>query len=85
MDRRFRDTTSAAVREELSKLMSVASCKSCKGARLSEGIRNVLIADTSVSQLSALSIAHASEHVENLELSGQRAAIAEKILAEIKQ
>ena len=85
MDRRFRDTTSAAVREELSKLMSVASCKSCKGARLSEGIRNVLIADTSVSQLSALSIAHASEHLENLELSGQRAAIAEKILAEINQ
>ncbi len=85
MERRFRDTTSTAVREELSKLMSSAACKSCKGVRLNEAVRNVLVGDTALPTLTAMSIAAAAEHLENLVLVGHRATVADKILAEINQ
>lgn len=85
MERRYRETSSAAVREELSKLMSVASCKVCKGARLNEAVRHVLISQTSLPEISALSITRASDKLSSLELTGQKEQVAEKILVEIRQ
>lgn len=85
MERRYRETSSAAVREELSKLMSVASCKVCKGARLNEAVRHVFINTMSLPELSALSIANASQTLTDMQLAGQRGQVAEKILVEIRQ
>jgi len=65
--------------------MSSAACKSCKGVRLNEAVRNVLVGDTALPTLTAMSIAAAAEHLENLVLVGHRATVADKILAEINQ
>ncbi len=85
MQRRYKDTTSNTVREELSRLMSVAACKSCEGTRLNEVIRHVLVDDLSMPEASALSIERVSQRLQNLQLSGHRATVAEKILTEINQ
>ena len=83
MERRFRETESTAVREELAKYMSVQLCPECNGERLSEGARNVFVADTTLPQISAMSIGAAQDFFENLQLEGKRGKIAEKIIKEI--
>ena len=83
MERRYRETESNAVREELAKYLSQQPCSSCNGSRLRLEARNVFIQETNLPEISDMSIAGAFSFFENLELSGQRGQIAEKILKEI--
>ncbi|MCG9695592.1 excinuclease ABC subunit UvrA [Shewanella sp. Isolate11] len=84
MDRRYRETESNSVREELAKYINTQACKSCGGSRLREEARNVFIADLNLPTLTHWSIGEAMEYFEQLSLSGQRAQIAEKILKEVR-
>ncbi|MEO9944948.1 excinuclease ABC subunit UvrA [Paraglaciecola sp.] len=83
MERRYKETESNAVREELSKYLSQQPCSSCSGSRLRLEARNVFIADTPLNLVSDLSIAEALDFFSNLTLTGQREKIAEKIFKEI--
>lgn len=85
MERRYKETESNAVREELAKYISNRSCTSCHGTRLRKEARNVFVAETTLPQISEMSIGHATEFFAALALTGQRAAIAEKILKEISE
>ncbi|NOY74135.1 MAG: excinuclease ABC subunit UvrA [Gammaproteobacteria bacterium] len=85
MQRRYRDTESNAVREELAKYLSTESCPSCQGARLRLEARNVFIEGRSLPELAALSIEKAVDFFERLDLPGQRGEIATKITKEIAQ
>ncbi|GAC15536.1 excinuclease ABC subunit UvrA [Aliiglaciecola lipolytica] len=83
MDRRYRETESNAVREELSKYLSQQHCNSCGGARLRLEARNVFIGETALPSITEMSISDALDFFNGLNLTGQRAQIAEKILKEI--
>ncbi|EJA7355829.1 excinuclease ABC subunit UvrA [Vibrio parahaemolyticus] len=83
LERRYRDTESNSVREELAKYISTKSCSSCGGTRLRLEARNVFIADTTLPEIVELSIADALTFFQTLKLEGQRAQIAEKIMKEI--
>ncbi|AWB65089.1 excinuclease ABC subunit UvrA [Saccharobesus litoralis] len=83
MDRRYKETESNAVREELTKLLNTAKCGSCSGSRLREEARNVFIDNTNLPHIADLSIQDALRFFQGLALTGQRAQIAEKILKEI--
>jgi excinuclease ABC subunit A len=85
MERRYKETESNAVREELAKYLSQQHCTSCNGSRLRLEARNVFIGQTNLPVVADFSIAEGLAFFENLELSGQRAQIAEKILKEIKE
>ena len=84
MARRFRETESSMVRENLQKFMRVTHCPSCSGTRLREESRHVFVGKTNLPNISEQSIAVTLEHFKNLKLQGQRAIIAEKILKEIQ-
>jgi len=81
--RRYRETESSAMREYLSKYMNRQSCSTCEGSRLKESSRNIFINDVNIAYISELSIADAEQFFQNIELVGQKAKIAEKILKEI--
>lgn len=83
MDRRYRETESNAVREELSKYLNSQPCPDCDGSRLRLEARNVFIEDTPLPKIAEFAIAEALEFFESLNLTGQKAQIAEKILKEI--
>ena len=83
MERRYKETESSAVREELAKFISNRPCASCEGTRLRREARHVYVENTPLPAISDMSIGHAMEFFNNLKLAGQRAKIAEKILKEI--
>lgn len=83
MQRRYRETDSSAVRDELSKYLATQPCRSCEGTRLRQESRNVFVADTTLPSVVERSIGDALEFFQNIKLEGQRAQIAEKILKEI--
>ncbi len=83
MQRRYRETDSTAVREELAKYLAAQPCKSCGGTRLREEARHVYVNNTTLPDVVARSIGDALEFFTGLELDGQKAQIAEKILKEI--
>ncbi|XAW89752.1 excinuclease ABC subunit UvrA [Vibrio sp. CDRSL-10 TSBA] len=83
LERRYRDTESNSVREELVKYISTKSCASCDGTRLRLEARNVFVNDTTLPQIVELSIADALQFFQSLQLEGQRAQIAEKVMKEI--
>ena len=85
MDRRFKETESNAVRDELSKYLNSQHCPDCSGSRLRIEARNVFIDNTPLPQVADLSIAEALSFFENLQLTGQKGTVADKILKEIKQ
>ncbi|WP_281561059.1 excinuclease ABC subunit UvrA [Thalassomonas sp. RHCl1] len=84
MDRRYRETESNAVREELAKYLNSQHCPECQGSRLRLEARNVFIEDTPLPIVADFAIAEALEFFSQLEFSGQKGQIAEKILKEIK-
>ena len=84
MARRFRETESSMVRENLQKFMRVTHCPSCAGTRLREESRHVFVGKTNLPNITEQSIAATLEHFNKLKLKGQRATIADKILKEIK-
>ncbi|EGR0087304.1 excinuclease ABC subunit UvrA [Vibrio vulnificus] len=83
LERRYRDTESNSVREELVKYISTKPCTSCGGTRLRLEARNVFINDTTLPQIVEWSIADALTFFATLKLEGQRAQIAEKVMKEI--
>jgi excinuclease ABC subunit A len=83
MERRYRETESNSVREELAKYLSQQPCNSCDGTRLRVEARNVFIEGTNLPAIADMSIADAFNFFETLSLEGQKAQIAEKILKEI--
>jgi len=84
MERRYRDTESSSVREELAKYMSSQSCPSCGGARLREEARNVFIDEHTLPQMTELPVGEAYDYFSALNFHGSKASIAEKILKELR-
>jgi len=84
MDRRYHETESNAVREELSKYLATQCCPVCNGSRLREEARNVFIGKTTLPEVVELSIGDCYQYFKQLALTGQKAQIAEKVLKEIQ-
>ncbi len=85
MKRRYRETESNAVREELSRYISNQPCPSCGGTRLNEAARHVFIADKNLPDISAMPVGKALSFFEQLSLPGKRGEIAAKIVTEVNQ
>ncbi|HEB59720.1 MAG TPA: excinuclease ABC subunit UvrA [Gammaproteobacteria bacterium] len=85
MQRRFRETESNVVREELSKFLSQQPCPDCNGTRLNHAARHVFIEGHSLPQVTAMAIDHARDFFARLNLPGRRGEIARKIVKEISQ
>jgi excinuclease ABC subunit A len=85
LKRRYRDTESSVVREELAKFLSDQPCQSCHGDRLNEAARHVFVAGRGLASLTRLSIEETLKFFNSLELSGKKGEIAEKITKEIRE
>ena len=85
MERRYRETESSVVRDELAKYLGTRACDSCGGARLNRAARNVFVGGETLPALAALPIRAAHEFFAAIELGGARAEIASRILKEIAQ
>jgi excinuclease ABC subunit A len=83
LERRYRETESAVVREELAKYLNTQHCPECGGTRLRREARNITVAGRAIYDISAMTLASAIEFFETLTLSGIKQAIAEKIVKEI--
>ena len=84
MDRRYRETESNHVREELAKYLSSQSCPDCSGTRLRKDARHVLIKGLNLPTITGMTVAQSADYFKKLKLSGTRAQIAEKILKELQ-
>ncbi len=85
MERRYRETESNVVREELAKYLSHQPCPDCRGTRLNRAARSVFMADQTLPDVVAMPIGRAGEFFHDLSLPGSRGKIAEKIVKEISQ
>jgi excinuclease ABC subunit A len=84
LERRYRETDSMMVREELAKYLGSKPCPDCGGTRLNTAARHVFVASRNIAQITALSVGKALEFFRTLELPGWRGAIAVKIVKEIR-
>ena len=84
-ERRFKETDSDFIRDELSKLMSKSKCNECDGSRLNTQSRNVFINKTQIHAITSMRINEALNFTTNMKLDGAKKKIAEKILKEIKE
>ena len=85
LERRYRETESNMVREELSRFISEQPCPECDGERLNQSARNVFVGERNLPSLSALAIGDARTFFEGLQLAGWRGEIAERIVKEIRE
>ncbi len=85
MERRYRETESNSVREELTKYMATSNCPECSGTRLRKSARNVFIDDRRIEDIVCMPVGDCSDYFENLDLPGRQGEIAEKIIKEIRQ
>ena len=85
LERRYKDTESNTVRDELSKLLAQRRCTSCDGTRLNEAARHVLLDNQTLPEIASCSIQDARKLINSLTLTGQRKEIADKVLIEIQQ
>jgi excinuclease ABC subunit A len=83
MQRRYTETQSQAVREELMKYQSTQTCKTCGGTRLNAAARNVFVQERPLNDIAALSVTSALEFFNTLNVKGWRGEIADKIVKEI--
>ena len=83
IERRYRDTDSEMVRENLSRFLNTRACPACHGARLNRDAMAVTVGGLTLPDVTAMSVANAWEMITRLDLEGQRAKIADKILKEI--
>ena len=83
LERRYRETESGAVREELARFLNSRPCPDCVGTRLNRAARNVFIAGRSLPDLTNLSVGDARAFFATMRLEGWRATIADKIVKEI--
>ena len=85
MERRYRETDSVMVREELAKYQNSRPCPECEGMRLNRAARNVFVANYSLPAVTAMPVIQAQEFFANLKLKGRRGEIADKILKEVNE
>jgi len=83
LERRYHETESNAVREELTKFLNSQPCPDCGGTRLNRSARHVFICERSLPEITNLSVGHAREFFDSMEIEGWRATIADKIVKEI--
>jgi excinuclease ABC subunit A len=83
LERRYRETESNAVREELARFLNSQPCPACDGTRLNRSARNVFITDKTLPDISDLSVGNALAFFRELKLEGWRSTIADKIVKEI--
>lgn len=84
MERRYRDTESNSVREDLSKYMATSDCPDCEGTRLCKSARNVFVDDKRIEDIVSMPVGECYEYFEQLNLPGRQGEIAEKIIKEIR-
>tara|TARA_E500000331_G_scaffold346464_1_gene385399 strand:- start:427 stop:3276 length:2850 start_codon:yes stop_codon:yes gene_type:complete len=85
MDRRYRDSESNTIREELSRYVNTQPCESCQGSRLKTGARHVFIGSQPVHQVTAMPIESSLEFFDTLSLPGHKGEIGERIIREISE
>jgi len=85
MERRYRETESNVVRDELARYLSTHPCPDCEGMRLNQAARHVFVSERTLPQIAALPIGEAREFFTSLTLPGRRGTIAEKIVKEIRE
>ena len=83
-ERRFKETDSEYIRNELAKLMSESECDECQGSRLNTHSRNVFVSGTQIHKITSMRINDSLDFIKNMNLKGSKKKIAEKILKEIK-
>ena len=83
LDRRYHETDSNSVRDELGKYLNTQTCPSCQGTRLNISARNVFINKLSLPEISQMSVEEAKQYFEKIKIKGWRAEIANKITKEI--
>jgi excinuclease ABC subunit A len=84
MDRRYRDTESNSVREELAKFLATSHCPDCQGTRLCRDARHVFVDGRSLPSITDLPVGDSLEYFESLKLGGRKGEIADKILKELR-
>jgi excinuclease ABC subunit A len=84
MERRYRETESNVVREELARYLSTHACPDCAGTRLNRSARHVFVAGRTLPDITVLPVSDASQFFAQLSLPGKRGTIAEKIVKEIR-
>ena len=85
MERRFRETESQSVRDDLAKYMTSSSCPTCDGTRLRKSARNVFIKDKRIEDIVCLPVSETAAYFKSLELVGRQGEIGEKIIKEISE
>ncbi|MDA9007695.1 excinuclease ABC subunit UvrA [Porticoccaceae bacterium] len=84
MERRYRDTESNSVREDLSKFMTTSACPDCDGTRLCKSARNVYVDNKRIEDIVAMPVGECFDYFETIDLPGRQGQIAEKIIKEIR-
>ena len=85
MERRYRETESSSVREELAKYMANTHCPECEGTRLRKSARNVFIDNRRIEDIVSMPVGDCCEYFDQIKLTGRQGEIAEKIIKEISQ
>ena len=85
LERRYRETDSQSMREELARHLSQQPCKDCQGSRLRRSARHVFIEERTLPDITSLPVGEAHNYFEHLSLPGRKGEIAEKIMKEIRQ
>ena len=83
LERRYHETESNAVREELTKFLNSQACPDCGGTRLNRSARHVFVCERSLPEITSLSVGHAREFFDGMQIEGWRATVADKIVKEI--
>ena len=85
IERRYKETESSWSRDNLSKLISLSTCKSCDGTRLRKEARNVFVEDVNLPQITSYTIDHAFKFFSELSLKGSKREIADRIIKEVNE
>lgn len=85
LERRYRETESNYVRDDLAQYLSNAACDACGGSRLNEISRNVRVKDKTIAQITQMSIGDAEQYYQGLNLDGAKGEVADKIFKEIRE
>ncbi|MBV9913795.1 MAG: excinuclease ABC subunit UvrA, partial [Sinobacteraceae bacterium] len=85
LERRYRETESVTVREELARYLGLRPCPECGGTRLNRAARSVFVADRTLPQIAALTVGHALQFFRPLHLAGWRGEVASKIVSDVAQ
>ena len=84
MERRYRDTDSSSVREELAKFLATHPCPDCEGTRLRRDARHVFVDERTLPSITSMPVGEAELYFEKLALEGRKGEIANKILKELR-